>query len=163
MGSNTRQNNSGIHKVLHQMAAERGKLIPASCLIVLMIFMWGRVLFKKKPQAAGAATAGSQRIDSEPEPQFKISFVELPDVKGRNDVLSRDFFSVNDDRLGPIKEVSVDWAGEEDIKRVAEKLKLQAIGGGVNPQAFINDKLLSVGDKLLVSEGIECEVTGIED
>jgi len=57
--------------------------------------------------------------------------------------------------------------GDEEIaRRVAEKLKLEAIGLGKNPQAFINDKLLAVGDKLLVVDGAdtyECEVVGIEE
>jgi hypothetical protein len=37
---------------------------------------------------------------------------------------------------------------------------------GENPQAFINNKVLSVGDKLLVTDGVsayECEVVGIEE
>ena len=53
---------------------------------------------------------------------------------------------------------------EEVIRRVAEKLKLEAIGLGKNPQAFINDKLLSVGDKWLVKDRgdmYECEVVRI--
>ena len=55
---------------------------------------------------------------------------------------------------------------EEIIRKVAEKLKLEAIGLDGNPQAFINNKLLSVGDKLLVRDGgntYECEVMAIEE
>ena len=55
---------------------------------------------------------------------------------------------------------------EEVIRRIAEKLKLEAIGLGKNPQAFINDKLLSAGDKLLVRDKIdvyECEVVEIRE
>ena len=54
---------------------------------------------------------------------------------------------------------------EGGIRRVAEKLKLEAILLGENPQVFINDKLLSTGDKLFVKDGpntYECEVVGIE-
>ena len=56
--------------------------------------------------------------------------------------------------------------GEEYIERIAKKLKLNAIGLGENPQAFINDKLLNVGDKLPVRDGTstyECEVIRIEE
>ena len=54
----------------------------------------------------------------------------------------------------------------EYVNGVAEKLRLEAIGLGENPQAFINDKLLGVGDKLLVRDGVstyECELIGIEE
>ena len=104
-----------------------------------------------------------------------LSFIELPKVKGRNDVLTRDFFAVdswqgfmrggNSNGFGEVSFVSKNGS-EEVVKRVAEKLKLEAIVSGQNPRAFINDKLLSVGDKLFVRDGIdmyECEVTEIEE
>ena len=55
---------------------------------------------------------------------------------------------------------------EDIVRRVTEKLRLEAIVLGENPQAFINDKLLSVGDKLVVGNGIytyECEVSEIKE
>ena len=55
---------------------------------------------------------------------------------------------------------------EEITRRVAESLKLDAIVLGENPRAFINDKLLSVGDRLFLRDGTstyECEVTKIEE
>jgi hypothetical protein len=130
------------------------------------------VLLKKTPQSAGAAgrqeelkpdTSGSNS-------ELKMSFIELPKVAGRNDVLTRDFFAA-DDWQGFIdgkKEVNVvpGNGDEEMVKRIAERLELEAIVLGKNPQAIINDKLLSVGDKLLVRDGAdtyECEVVGIEE
>ena len=51
------------------------------------------------------------------------------------------------------------------VKRVAGKLKLEAIGLSEIPEVFINDKLLTVGGKLPVKDGgetYECEVVRIE-
>jgi hypothetical protein len=93
-------------------------------------------------------------------------------------VLTRNFFSAGGwqdfvrDREGKnvtvIEEVSVGSIDgrEEEIRRVAERLKLEAIMLGEKPRAFINDKLLTVGDTLLVRDEIEtyeCEIVGIEE
>jgi hypothetical protein len=64
--------------------------------------------------------------------------------------------------------VIVKGGNEEVVKWVADNLKLEAIviGSDGNPQAYINGKLLSIGDKLLVRNGgnkYECEVVGIEE
>ena len=113
---------------------------------------------------------------SESNSQLKISFIELPKVAGRNDVLTRDFFAADGwwdfidgkgRNLGgnEVSVVSRDGS-EEIVRRVAEQFKLEAIGMGKNPQAVINDKLISVGDKLSVRDGVdnyECEVVGIEE
>ncbi len=53
------------------------------------------------------------------------------------------------------------------IRKVAEKLKLEAIVVlSKNPRAFINNRVISVGDKVLIRDGIdtyECEVIEIEE
>ena len=162
MKQNSTQTDGGINKFVDHLVAEKGKLVPLLCLVSLMVFMWGRMLFKKDTQAA-EATIVSGQLDAEQESKLKISFVELPEIKGRNDVLSRDFFALNDERLGGIREVSGIGVDDGYIKQIVGKLKLQAIGGGDNRQAFINDKLLSVGDKLAVSEAVECEVVRIDE
>ena len=164
---------SGASRLFSRLAAEKKKAVIALCLIGLMVFMWARVLGRKTLQTAKAAvtTQDAERTNS----KSKISFIELPKVKGRNDGLSRDFFAVDNwqgftrsGNLTGVGEVSVVSKGgsEEVIRRVAEKLKLEAIGMGKTPQAFINDKLLSVGDKLPVKDVddiYECEVVGIEE
>jgi len=51
-------------------------------------------------------------------------------------------------------------------RKIAEKLKLGAIVMGKNPRAFVNDKLLAVGDKMLIQDGVniyECEIVEIEE
>jgi len=49
---------------------------------------------------------------------------------------------------------------------VADNLKLEAIVSSEDPLAFINDKVLRVGDKLFVGDEIEsyeCEVVEIKE
>ena len=168
--------NSGdaIQRLVRRLAVEKKKTIVSFCLIGIMVFMWVRVLRSKTPQTAEATVTNLETGQSKSE--LKISFTELPKVKGRNDVLARDFFTTDNwqgftrvgegGNLSGIEEVSVvsKDGREEVIRRVAEKLKLEAIGLGKNPQAFINDKLLSVGDKWLVKDKddmYECEVVQI--
>ena len=172
MKQNLKNNGNGANRLFSQLAAEKKKTICALCLIAVMALMWARLLGKKKLEGAEAAVM-SQGVNfkGESNSQLKISFVELSKVPGRNDVLTRDFFASGgwqDFTKESTKEVSVVSrdGSEEVVRRVAEKLKLEAIVLGENPQAFINDKLLSVGDKLLVRDGVktyECEVVGIEE
>ena len=179
MGQKLRNSGNGVNRLFGQLAAEKKKSIVALCLIAVMAFMWVRVLGRKTPETAEAALRQEEAgLKGESNSELKISFIELPKVKGRNDVLTRDFFAAGEWRgflrdgewgsSGGIEEVSVVSTGgsEETVRRVAEKLKLQAILLGDDPQVFINDKLLSVGDKLLVRDGVdtyECEVVGIEE
>ena len=166
-------NNSGnvANRLMSQLAAEKKKTVMALCLIAVMVFMWVRMLGKKAPETAEAALRQKEAAREQSNSQLKISFIELPKVPGRNDVLTRNFFasgSWQDFIRGGTKEANVvsGDGSEEVVRRVAEKLRLEAIGLGGNPQAFINDKLLSVGDKLLIRDGgktFECEVTVIEE
>jgi hypothetical protein len=177
MKQNLRNSGNGINRIFGRLAAEKKKTIIAVCLITVMVFMWVRVLGRKGPQSANAAVVAQEVTEGQMNSELKISFMELPKVEGRNDVLTRDFFAVGSWRdfmrggegnSGGIEEVSVvsRKGGEETARRVAEKLKLEAIVLGENPRAFINDKLLSVGDKLFVKDGIdtyECEVAEIKE
>lgn len=175
---NTTNGGNGVNRLLSQLAAEKKKTALALGLIALTAFMWIRVLGKKTPAGANAASTG-QQVDSkgQSDSQITISFVELPKVPGRNDVITRDFFDpvgwrgfVKDGETknqagNEVDHVSTDASGEE-IARIADRLQLEAIVLGENPQAFINDKLLSVGDKLPVRDGVntyECEVVKIEE
>jgi len=172
--------NSGnkANRLLGQLAAKKKKTIIAVCLITVMVFMWLRVLGKKTPQSAKAAVIAQEMSNGQTNSELKISFIELPRVEGRNDALTRDFFAANGwqdfmrggegKNLDGIEEVNVVSrdGSEELVRRVADKLKLEAIVFGENLRAFINDELLSAGDKLFVVDGIdtyECEVTGIEE
>jgi hypothetical protein len=110
--------------------------------------------------------------------KLNVSYIKLPQVEGRNDVITRDFFVSNDWRhfksdkkrnLAVIEEVNVvsKNGNEEVIRKVAEKLKLEAIVVLSNkPRAFINNKVISIGDSLLIRDGAdtyECEVIEIRE
>ena len=175
MQQNPRNSNNTLNMLMSRLAAEKTRSITAICLIAVMVFMWVRVLGGKTPKSAEAALT-AQDASSDASKSVRISFIELPKIEGRNDVLTRDFFTVDNWQAflnGGKNLISIEEAnavakndGEEAVKRVAAKLKLEAIGLGENPQAFINDKLLSVGDKLSVKDGdntYECIVIGIEE
>lgn len=164
-----------LSRLVSQLAADKRKTAIALCLIGLMVFMWAKVLGKQGPRSAEAKEQTRQTASGS-NSQQKISFVELPKVEGRNDALKRDFFAadgwqefiksqaVNSDGTKAVNIVSK-GGSEEVVKRVAGKLKLEAIGLSENPEVFINDKLLTTGDILLVKdagETYECEVVRIE-
>ena len=173
-------NHGGLTKGLFgPLAAEKKKAVAASCLIAVMAIMWVRVLTKQAPEAAEAAFMTEQlNEEGSSNQKLKVSFIELPLVAGRNDVITRDFFASNDWRqfdsekgrnLAVIEEVNIvsKNGNDEVIRKVAEKLKLEAIVVlGNNPRAFINNKVISVGDKVLIRDGVdtyECEVIEIKE
>ncbi|MHC4622589.1 MAG: hypothetical protein ACYS4W_01665 [Planctomycetota bacterium] len=153
---------------------QKRKTAVALCLVAVMVFMWVRVLLKEEPASAEAALMGeSPKGRQQSSPKVRVSFIELPKVQGRNDVLMGDFFDADGwrnfvgDGEGNIENVSVFVrdGSEEIARRLANRLKLQATWLDKNPQAFINDRLLSVGEKFDVREGndvYECEVAEIE-
>lgn len=160
------KNNLASSRLLQQLVLDKKKAIFALSLICVMGFMWIKVLVGGEP--AGAKAAMTKEITQENKQQeVKIGFIDLPEVKGRNDVLSRDFFDV-DARSLIGTEVDIIFSDENDGVGVilSEELKLEAIAMGRQPQAFINDKLLVVGDEFFVSNEVstyECEVIGIEE
>jgi hypothetical protein len=171
-----RNEGSRAGRLLGHLAADKKKTIIALCLIGVMVFMWAKVLGKEAPRSAEAKERAGQTASEGSSSQVKISFIELPKVEGRNNVLTRDFFAaegwqeftkgqvINSDGTKTVNIVSR-GGSEEVAKRVAGRLKLEAIGLSKNPEVFINDKLLTVGDKLLVKDGgetYECEVVRIE-
>jgi len=178
MRQNARNSGNIANRLFNQLAVQKKKTVLALCLITLMAFMWIRVLTRKAPQAAKAGLlAGQMDVETQSERELKISFIELPQAAGRNDVITRDFFDSDGwqdfvDSQGRkstgVEEVDIisKEGDQEVIRRVAEKLNLEAIVLSENPQAFINDKLLSVGDKLLIGDGVdkyECEVVEINE
>jgi hypothetical protein len=176
MRKNASSTDNRAKRLVGQLAAEKKKTVMALCLITVMALMWIRVLIRKAPEAAEAgSTAGQVRVEDQSNPETKMFFVELPKVAGRNDVIARDFFASDDWRhftegqnSAGIEEVNMVSTGgnEEVIRKVAEKLRLQAIGLGDNPRAVINDKTLSVGDKVLIRGGVdayEFEVVDIKE
>lgn len=152
-------------RFIGRVEAEKKKAVFAFCLVAMMAFMWVRVLTSQAPQPV-EATMFEEQLAEETQDEVKVSFIRLPVKKGRNDVLTKDFFVVNGESFENARELNiVSMDNEAIVKRVAGRLRLEAISSGPMPQAFINDKLLSVGDKLPVTDGnnrYECEVIGIE-
>ena len=162
------KSSNGPNRFFSQLAAEKKKSVTALCLVAVMALMWVRVLLRRTPQAA-EATSVTEEIDVEykANTKLRISFIELPEVAGRNDVITRDFFASDGwqdsvdgqvENLAGTEEVNISQPLSSGSHLTGAGLKLEAIGLGENPQAFINDKLLGVGDKLLVDDGVDrCE------
>ena len=175
MRNNLRNTNSA-NRLMSHLAAEKKKTAMAVCLIALMAFMWVRVFFRKLPAAEGAEVTEQINVNNGPNSTLKISFIELPKVVGRNDVITRNFFVSNDwqdfkgnrKNIISIEELNVVPGNDSEkaIRTIVEKIKLEAIVMGENAKTFINNKVLSVGDKLLISDGVdkyECEIVVIEE
>jgi len=173
-----KKRDNALSRLFNHLATEKKKTVMALCLLGLMGIMWARLLGRKTPQTAGAITAQNQSNATMTalRPEMEVSFVDLPKIAGRNDVLTRDIFNAGGWKdfvrdIEGAKLVGVDDPNmglqdgtKEVIKRVAEKLRLETILFGENRQAYVNGKLLSVGDKVPVKSGAEtyeCEVTGI--
>jgi len=176
MARDNKDNGSTTVRLFGRLAAEKRKSVTALCMVAIMAFMWIRVLARKAPEAAAAAFLTDQAgVSDESGSAPKVSFIELPKVAGRNDEITRDFFTADGwkrferDTGGgnpngvDVNSVTTDGS-ERVVKSVTAKLKLQAIELGRSPRAYINDKLLSVGDRLCVRDGentYECEVIRI--
>ena len=98
---------------------------------------------------------------------MKVKLVELPKLPGRHDGIQEDFFVTKDrayfrrnaagrntgiDQEVPV--VSSNYA-QEVIQRLTQTVKLEAVLWSESPRAFVNDQLLSVGNKLTVKIGTE--------
>ncbi len=164
-----------IDSLLGRLAAGKKKSIVAICLVALMVFMWSRVLGSKKIQSADASVVTQEATETGSNAALKISFIELPSVKGRNDALIRDFFAVDNwmdflrtaggGNYSGNKKMNIISGDEEITSQIAEKMKLEIIEVDKTPKAFINGRLLAVGDKFFVEYGAgtcECQVAKIE-
>ncbi len=164
MKTNIDKTDNGLNQLLNQLAAQKKKGVIAAALIVLMIFMWVRLLSDKGPKNVHAAVTGSGL--SEAAQKLKVKFIKLPFVQGRHDVLARDFFKMDGQFFGRSEAsiVSID-GGIDGVREVAQGLRLDAISTGTQPEAFINDRLVKVGDTVLVegSKTYECEIVSIKE
>jgi len=156
-----------LEKLVVRVTAEKKKTVFALCLIAVMVLMWVRMLTSSAPKDSEAALFEQPLAEEQQEVQ-KICFIELPSVKGRNDTLARDFFVIDNEGFGiTVEEVNIIPQQEDNeaiIRKIAGKLKLKAIVSGPEPEVFINDKLLSAGDRLIVVDEdgrYEFEVIGV--
>jgi type II secretory pathway pseudopilin PulG len=152
-------NSSGLTK---RSPLKKGKIVTAVGLIVIMAFMWGRVIINRKASKNEAkaatirATQEAQATQQQKQPDVKITFVQLPVVPGRNDVLTHDIFTAKKWKGFPAgtdtgtSEVTL-LNDNEYINKIAKTITLDAIIAGQNPEAFIQSQLVSVGSKLHVN------------
>ncbi|MHC4132601.1 MAG: hypothetical protein ACYSSP_06640 [Planctomycetota bacterium] len=167
--------NENANRIMHLFAAEKKKSVTAFCMVSIMIFMWIRVLLDKGPSGIQAAVI-PPILDTETSvSSIEVSFIELPRVEGRHDVLTRDIFSwqKRQDLRGYEKKLHheeqvnvVSEKGKENvIRRIANKLRLEAIELGQKPRVFLNGEFLSMGEKLSFKDGekiYDCEVISIK-
>lgn len=178
MKQREKNNRSEADRLFNRLVAEKKRAVMAVCLVAVMVFMWVRVLTKKTPEAADAAqVTGQGNTDGESEVEVNISYLELPKIAGRNDVITRDFFASKDWRAlinaqrrssegGGEVDIVSKGGSEEVIRAVAGRLKLEAIGLGISPHALINNQMLVIGDKILIRDVVgvyECEVVEISE
>ncbi len=139
----------------------------AVALVAIMAVMWLRVLAGQKPDAADARPASPQKTAEVVDERPSIRFVDLPVEPGRNDRIHRDFFTANDwsrfesgsRSQGTIQQANVKTEQtrrtEEVITRLAKTLELEAVLWSEHPQAFVNDRLIRVGDTLALQDGTD--------
>ena len=176
----THKNNDAA--LLHSLPVSKGKLIIAAVLVTIMGFMWLRLLlFNKSPDAAAGAavaTVDTQDKENTPKPSPELTYIELPFVPGRHDVLRNDIFRpVNWRAFKAVDDTQNSGSGgldsdkgaltAGDIRRIDSLITLDGIiaeGGGQAREAFINGKLVSVGSKVAVEydkRSVELTVTEI--
>jgi hypothetical protein len=177
MKENMKNDTNGVSRLLGHLAAEKKKTGIALCLIAVMAVMWVKVLTNKGPESVQAVPKLVQtEVEEQIKEAMKITYLNLSIVPGRDDLISRDFFASAgwqdfksdepEDTTVEIEEVIVAPADDskEVLAIVTQHVRLQAIGMGRKPQAFINDKLMSVGETLVATDGAqmyECEVVEI--
>jgi hypothetical protein len=147
------------------------KTVLATALVLVMAVMWIRVLIGDKPGSAAAATGRPRATETaQKEPaRARTRMVELPRVSGRNDSIDRDCFNVQEwapvrrSATGPSTSTDTEVPvaspnhDQEVVHQVAQRLRLEAVSlRSENPQAFLNDRLLGVGDTLTVEDGTAC-------
>ena len=174
---------SSVKALGGRLKADRKKVIIAVILVCVMVIMWVRVFTKSGPgpvsaaEVSSAGTAGNLTASASDRQGSNVTFTRLPVIKGRNDVLARDFFAVstwqefvrggreNSGRAGTADRLTDDGKklSSQDIK---SRLTLEAIELGDVPRIFVNDRFVGVGDKFFADDGvesIECEVVQIRE
>jgi len=172
------ESENGVNAFLGKVAGEKKKAGIALCLIAIMAVMWVRVLSRKGPESSEASPEIEvAEVNSDLDSVINVTYVDLPEVSGRTDMISRDFFATagwedywSNDGAGTVLDVQdVSGAQTKRTKQIVDIMRahvqLEVIDIGQKHQAFINGKLMSKGDKLVISDGnemYECEVVEIE-
>jgi hypothetical protein len=156
------------NRLASYVAVERRKVMVAVCLIIVMGIMWVKLLTGKgEPSAATAATIAALPQTETKAAALRITYKELPIVKGRNDTVAVDFFSPGDWRAflskdaseqlssaaGNTKGLTDEDARSQAVREIAAGLRLQVTQTGPEPQAFISDKLVREGSEFTIVAG----------
>lgn len=163
------QKNHDRVDLLGHLPAKKAKIIIAVVLVTAMAFMWAKVLLGEKTEnpkgsALGTVDARNQSAEPDEKPAVKISYIQLPAVPGRNDVLTKDIFTSrnwtafdwgNDEDAENVEIISQDdgrQMHENNIRQIAEYVTVDAISTDQSGkiQAFIQDDVVSLGDTLTV-------------
>ena len=174
---NTTKNNKPAPVGLQNISP---KMMAMVVLLSVMALLWGRVLLKGSggPAAANAQDQADiqQTISDSP---LQIEAIQLPVLPGRNDRVSNDLFSGENwtafglNQNTPNGGVKVGAAGDSvelahraSLERIAGRLKLEGVVCDAQNrpfQAFVDDKILSVGSTLTVQEGPDQFVLMLEE
>jgi len=175
-----RADNNSNTAPLYSPPVSKSKLIVAAVLVAIMAFMWLRLLFFNKPSGASAAAVPAavktQQPVDEKEAVPELTYIQLPVVPGRHDVLTADvfrprngrFFTTPDTASGDDNPVDRDgFPTAEDIPKIEALITLDGIiagGDRTGREAFINGRLVSVGSTVTVEYNkrtVELTVTEI--
>ena len=152
-------------RILGRLGISGKKTAVACGLLLVMLFMWVRVFVGHGPAAATAAPPSVQTQSAPHQGVVKVKLVELPKLPGRHEAIKEDFFLAKDRpyfrrnsagrNAGMNKEVPVVSSSyaQEVIQRLTQTVKLEAVLWSESPRVFVNDQLLSVGNKLTVKIG----------
>ncbi len=138
------------------------KTVAAAALVLVMVLMWVRVLIGHKPKSAAADAPPKPAAPVERAAVVRSRSVELPRIPGRHDAIHQDFFNMQHracfSQAVVVPDTSTDaevpvvppHRDAEVIQQVAATLQLEAVLRNDRPRAFVNDRLLAVGDTFLV-------------
>lgn len=172
------ENKNNTSRIINQLVAEKKKVAMALGLVVLMTIMWVRVIGKGGPDSAKASVnVPAVKVEKPKNIDNEMTFIKLPVVAGRNDVLTKNVFEVKNWQsfmagsnfdLNQINknQLTSNEIENSNIEMVSKNLTLDAIELGSNPKAFINGQLLSAGDKfaLRIGENVfECQIKEVAE
>lgn len=139
----------------------------AMALVVVMAGMWVRVLTGQKPRGVEAGPNPASQTDEPPKQEPGVRLVHLPVEPGRHDRIHRDFFTTQDwsgfatvshsQSTGPVTEVQpvIPTRTNDVIDKLAKTLRLEAVLWSADPQAFVDDRLVRLGDTITLRDGSE--------
>ena len=156
------EDNTNVRKAITgRMAAEKKKAIIAISLILVMAVLWIKNFTKKDSVQDAQALSLTQQNADELSREMKFSYTQLPQIQGRHNVLTRDIFASNnwkgfrregqlaDDYWSAQTLTGIGNEAGDIIENAVKEMTLGAIVPEPDRQAFIENKLLSLGQKFI--------------